>query len=153
MRKRVFWQLWTAKAQISLRGCSGWSGPVLSANRIIWHYKMYQWRANTRMKLCACAGWIWSCAFCACSMRMFKSIFSLDTAHILIAKGAHINNYFDVLARLFGPPLYSKIGSLQWTAKYDVISWRFGNVTWISTCESVLILYLCSTPLKTCHLF
>ena len=27
----------------------------LSANRIVGHYRMYEWRANTRMVLCACA--------------------------------------------------------------------------------------------------
>ena len=35
---------------------------ALSAYRIIRHYKMIEWRPNTRMKLCACAAWIWICA-------------------------------------------------------------------------------------------
>ena len=35
-----------------------WSGPSLSANRIVGHYRMYQWKAKTYMILCACAGWI-----------------------------------------------------------------------------------------------
>ena len=27
------------------------------ANKIIGYYRMFQWRANTRRRLCACAGW------------------------------------------------------------------------------------------------
>ena len=45
----------TANAQISLRGCASWSGPSLSANKIIGYYRMYKWRAKTRMILRACA--------------------------------------------------------------------------------------------------
>ena len=65
MRKRVFWHMRTAKAQISLHIRAVWSGPSLSANRIIGHYRMRQWKANVRMRLCACVGWICICAFCA----------------------------------------------------------------------------------------
>ena len=36
---------------------------------IIGYYKMYEWRANARMILCACAGYF--CAFCACSKALF----------------------------------------------------------------------------------
>ena len=43
----------TAKTQISL--CIG-AGPSLSANQIIEHYRLYQWRANAQMRFCACAG-------------------------------------------------------------------------------------------------
>ena len=46
-----------------------WSGHSLSANRIIEHIRMYQWRAVIRMIICACMGWI--CAFCACSKAIF----------------------------------------------------------------------------------
>ena len=34
-----------------------WSGPSLLINRIIGYYRMFQWRANVRMRLGACAGW------------------------------------------------------------------------------------------------
>ena len=47
------------------------TGPSLYANRIIWHYRMCQWRTNARMILCACVGWIWIWAFCACSKTSF----------------------------------------------------------------------------------
>ena len=74
--KRVFGYMRTA--QISLRIRAVWSGPSLSANRIIGHYKMYQRRANARMRLCAYVGWIWICVLCACS----KTQFLLGTAHM-----------------------------------------------------------------------
>ena len=57
MRKRAFGHKRTTEAQIRLRGRAVWSGPSLSANRISWHYGMYQWKANPRMLPCACAGW------------------------------------------------------------------------------------------------
>ena len=47
-RKRVFRHMRTANAQIRLRICAVWSGPSLSANRIIGYYRMYEWRANAR---------------------------------------------------------------------------------------------------------
>ena len=62
----------TAKAKIRLRRCAVWSGPSLSASRIIEYYKVYQRRTNARMRLCACAGWIWIFAFCACSATPFR---------------------------------------------------------------------------------
>ena len=92
MRKRAFGHMRTAKAQISLRIRAVWSGPSLSANRIIGHYRMYQLRANARMRLCACVGWIWICAFCACS----KIHFLLGAAHLL---GTHFLNYIVINAR------------------------------------------------------
>ena len=52
------------QAQISLRRClrirAVWSAPSLSANRII---ATDEWRAKTRMILCACAGWSKSAHF------------------------------------------------------------------------------------------
>ena len=57
MRKRVFRHMRTAKAQIRLRICAVWSGPSVSANRIIGYYRMYEWRAKARMIFCACTGW------------------------------------------------------------------------------------------------
>ena len=56
-RKRVFGHMRTAKVKISLRIRAVWSGPSLSANRIIGYRGMYEWRAKARMILCACAGW------------------------------------------------------------------------------------------------
>ena len=46
----------TAEVQISLRIRAVWSGPSQSAIRITGYYSVYQWRAKTRMRPCACAG-------------------------------------------------------------------------------------------------
>ena len=76
LRKRVSGHRRTVKAQISLRTCAVWSGPSLSANRIIGYYKMYEWRANDlrmpgmNMNLCI--------------LRIRKDTFSLGTAHIIL---------------------------------------------------------------------
>ena len=56
MRKCIFGQMLTANAQISLHICAVWSGPLLSANRIFGHNRMYQWRANARMRRCPWEG-------------------------------------------------------------------------------------------------
>ena len=42
----------TAKAQISQRIHAIWSGPSLSADRIIGYYRMYEWRAKAPMVQC-----------------------------------------------------------------------------------------------------
>ena len=81
--KRVFGHMRTAKSQISLCIYAVWWEPSLSANIIIRHYKMYQCRANTRMKLCACVGWHWICTCCACSkthLRFARSVWCLSRA-------------------------------------------------------------------------
>ena len=62
---RVFGYMRTTKAQISLRIRVVWSGHSVSANRSIEYYRMYQWRANVRMRICACVEWIRICAFCS----------------------------------------------------------------------------------------
>ena len=41
----------TVKAKIRLRIRAVWSGPSLSAKRIIWNYTMYELRAKARMIL------------------------------------------------------------------------------------------------------
>ena len=51
-QKHAFEHMRTAKAQISLCICAVWSGPSQSAYRIIERHRMYQWRANVRMRLC-----------------------------------------------------------------------------------------------------
>ena len=51
-----------------------------SANGISWCYRLYRWRSYTRMRLCACAGWIWN----LCILRMLKDTFSLDAALSLV---------------------------------------------------------------------
>ena len=58
VRKHIFERMRAAKAQISLRIRADWSGPSLSTNRIVGHNKMYEWKANVRIKLCACVGHI-----------------------------------------------------------------------------------------------
>ena len=62
-QKRVFGHMRAAKAQISLRIRAVWSGPSLSANKIIGYYRMYEWRAKARMILCACKRWSKSANF------------------------------------------------------------------------------------------
>ena len=65
--------------------CAVWSGPSQSANRIIWHCRLYQRRANARMKLCACAGWIWISAFCACSKTHLRLAWPIWGSIIVIS--------------------------------------------------------------------
>ena len=72
MRKRVFRYMQTAKTQISLRIRAVWSGPSLSAYRIIGHYRMNQLRAKARMRLQACAGWILSVHFAHVRRHLFS---------------------------------------------------------------------------------
>ena len=57
MRKRIFGHMRTANAQISLRIRAVWSGPSMSANRIIGYHKMCEWKIQVRMVFCVCAGW------------------------------------------------------------------------------------------------
>ena len=45
-----------AKAQIRISRCAVWSGPSLSAARIIGYYRMYQWSKGVR-RICTCPGW------------------------------------------------------------------------------------------------
>ena len=71
MRKLVFRHMWTTKAQIRLRICAVWSGPSLSANRIIRHYTMYEWRAKAQGILCACTGWTEFAQFAHVQMHFF----------------------------------------------------------------------------------
>ena len=80
-----------SEALISLRSCAGWSGPWLSANRVLGHYRMYQWEANACISLWACGVWIWICAFCAysktrfCLMRpIFKAVLSWNIYRLAI---------------------------------------------------------------------
>ena len=72
MRKRVFKQIWAVKAKISLRIRAVWSGPSLSAARIIGYYRMYQQRAKARMSPCACAGWCESALFVHARRHFFS---------------------------------------------------------------------------------
>ena len=54
-----------AKAKIRLRvRALSRTFPVL--NRIIGYHRRFQYRANARMTLCACMGWLWICASCTC---------------------------------------------------------------------------------------
>ena len=72
MRKYVFEYRRTARALIRLRIRAVWSRPSLSANRIIRHCRMWKWRANARIRLCAGAGWSES-AHC---VRVWKHVFT-----------------------------------------------------------------------------
>ena len=71
MWKPVFGRMRTAKAQISLRIGAGWSGPLLSANRVIGYYRIFQWRANARIRLRKCAEWCESACFTLAQRHFF----------------------------------------------------------------------------------
>ena len=68
MRKPVFRYI-----VLSLRIPAGWSGPSLSANRIIGYY---------RLRLCACAGWIWICACPKTPYRLTPTIYHCWTVFL-----------------------------------------------------------------------
>ena len=72
MCKHVFGHMRSAKARIRLRICTVWSGPLLSANGFIKTPLNVSLRANAQMRLCACVGWIWICAFCKWSKTHFR---------------------------------------------------------------------------------
>ena len=57
MGKYAFGHMCTAKVQISLRICVVWAGPSMSANWIIGHHRMHQWRTNAWWD-CACVEWL-----------------------------------------------------------------------------------------------
>ena len=67
----------TAKAQLGLYIYAVWSGPSLSANRMVRYYRRYECRAKAQMILCACAGWSESSHF----VHVQKH-FLFDMAHI-----------------------------------------------------------------------
>ena len=46
--ERVFGHMRTAKTQISLRNRAVWSAPLLSANRFIEYYRMYEMYESKR---------------------------------------------------------------------------------------------------------
>ena len=78
MRKRVFGHIRAAKTLIRLRIRAVWSGPSLSASRLIAYYRMYEWRAKR-------PGWYFVRAQDdqnLRSLRMFEGTFSLDEAHM-----------------------------------------------------------------------
>ena len=79
MHKRILRHMQTAKAQISMCIRAVWSGPWLPADRIIGHYRIYQWKANAQMRFCACPGWCVSSHFAHARRHFF-----LDSIHLII---------------------------------------------------------------------
>ena len=73
MRKHVFGCMRTAKAQVSLRVRTVWSGPMLSAYRIIryMYYIMFKWRADAWMRLSK-RRMMWISTSSACSKALFR---------------------------------------------------------------------------------
>ena len=72
MQKSVFGPKWSVKAQISLRRCTGWSEPSLSANRIIGYYGMHIWMESKGPDdTLPVHRIIWISTFCACSKALF----------------------------------------------------------------------------------
>ena len=90
MRKRVFGNGRAAKAQISLRIRAVWSGPSLSANRIVGYYRMYEWSAKARMTI-RLAHYDPN----LCNLRMLEGTFSLDAAHIYYTMLNIYSKYYD----------------------------------------------------------
>ena len=85
----VFGDMQTAKAQIILRFRAVWSGPSLSANRIIGYYRMYEWSAKYPDDTLSMRRMIGMRI-----LRMFEGAFPLDAAHIAIRRAAlGSNNY------------------------------------------------------------
>ena len=76
MRKSVFWHMRTAKAQIRLRIRAAWSGPLLSACRIIGCYRMYQQKAMTGCDFAP--AWDESCI-----LRMPEDTYLLGAAQLM----------------------------------------------------------------------
>ena len=68
-----------SNANIKLRGCAVWSGLSLSNATIIGKYRLYQRRAKTRMRSCACPGWCESTKFCACSKTLFCLMWTIGS--------------------------------------------------------------------------
>ena len=85
----------TAKGQIRLHRCAVWSGPLLSANRIISHLRMYQWRGNARMRLYASMVWVWIFEFCACSRCLFAWCAPNDISYL------HVKRFFQPKIPIF----------------------------------------------------
>ena len=72
MRRRVLRHMQTAKAQISMRIHAAWSGPSLSANRVIRHCRMLQQRTNALMWLEVRADWYKSLHFWLAGRHFFR---------------------------------------------------------------------------------
>ena len=68
-RKHVFGHILTANAQISLCIWAVWSGPTLSANRIIGYYRIYE---EVWIILSTCAGWSESAQFAHVWRNFFR---------------------------------------------------------------------------------
>ena len=89
LQKYVFGHMLTEKAQISLCIHAVWSGPSLSAARIIEYYRMYQWRAKSWIRPCAWASWCESAHFAHTQRHFFawrgqynSKVFDLPEASI-----------------------------------------------------------------------
>ena len=78
MRKRVFGHMRTAKPQISLRIRAVWSGFLLSANRIIGYYRVYDENKASDDDFAHAQDDLNLRIF-----SMFEGTFSLITAHII----------------------------------------------------------------------
>ena len=79
MQKRVFGHMRTAKAQISLCIRTVWSGPSLTANKMIGYYRTYERRAKARHDtLC-----MRRVNLILCILRMFENTFSHGATYIM----------------------------------------------------------------------
>ena len=80
MRKRVLGHMWTAKAKISLRIRAFRSGPLLSAKRIIRHFRLYYAVISKCPEKTLPMHKI---NLILCIFRMLAGIFSLGAAQVL----------------------------------------------------------------------
>ena len=87
--------MWTAKAQISLRIHAVWSRPSLSTNRIIEYQKMLQLRSNAWIRLRAYR-MMWICIFCAC----WKALCRLERPKCLLMFCLSVPECVSLLSRM-----------------------------------------------------
>ena len=92
--ENVIGQMRTSMAQITLCICTVRWGPSLSAIRIIWYFRMYEWNAKARMILCPCAVWceftnfahVRRHFFTWCGLHIFCNIWEDRTCQTIIMK-------------------------------------------------------------------
>ena len=110
MPKGVFGHMWTANCLISMRIRVVWSGPLLSANRIIWYYKMFQWRENVWTRFCVWAEW---CAF---------SHFEHDLRYTFAWRDPILNCLSDKYPRI---AIFARQGAQVWNDQQVVVDDSF----------------------------
>ena len=127
MRKCVIGHMRTAKAQIRLRIHAVWSVPSMSAYRIIGYYRIYEWRAKTRMVRCASTGWYESVYFAHARRHFFACLGKLISAYdSKCSLGTDIFWIDSELDNSLGEIiLVERTDKKSWTEKIVFILWMF----------------------------